>query len=567
MAERTELSLKLALCLLALAALAWRWRRSGRDERGAGTLLTLLAVIALAAGLTNLFTFHSGQFVHFQEMFHYQLGSKYFPELGYDGLYEASVAAQVEGSPSLPLPGTIRNLATNEIVPASEAIAQRGRAIARFSPARWRSFLQDHAYFAEAVSVLFPDTRIDHGYNPTPFWTFVGRLFSSWMPLNATTVPLLVLLDWALIGAALFFVHRTYGAGAAATFAILFGLGYPWRYVWVGGSFLRYDWLAAVVIGVCLLKRARFAAAGALFAYATAVRVFPALLLAGVAAVAVRELLLRRDARWILRFGGAFAGGLAVCVLAGALAGRGPGAWGEFAANIRKHNQTWALNTAGLELALVYPPSIMLGRPAGWPLARDERYEATVDSAPEGGVTVTLPALGVSEHAQSLDEARVAAEIAIARTGDEWQTHMVRAQAGARTWFVIAALLVLAGLMLAAWQRAVDEAVVIGVVGVFALLHLSGYYWVVLSLMALRRDRIGAAGSIGLLGLNALTFAAALATPVLQVIYLVFTWGLLALFAAWIGPDALATLRRKKTSEPLDTPPSKGRTRSRRSRA
>jgi hypothetical protein len=561
MTERTELFLKLALCLVALAALAWRLRRSNsrREERGAGILLTVLAVIGLAAGLANFFTFHSGQFVHFQDMFHYQLGSKYFPELGYDGLYEASVAAQVEGSPSLPLPGTIRNLATNEIVPASAAIAQRSRAIARFSPARWRSFVADHAYFAEAVAVSFPDTRIDHGYNPTPFWTFVGRVFSSWMPLNATTVPLLALLDWALIGTALVFVHRTYGAGAAATLAILFGLGYPWRYVWVGGSFLRFDWLAAVVIGVCLLKRGGYAAAGALFAYATAVRIFPVLLLAGVAAVAVRELVLRRDARWILRFGGAFAGGLAFCVLAGALGGRGPGAWGEFATNIKKHNETWALNTAGLELAFVYPPSIMLGRPAGWPLARDERYEATVDSAPGGGVIMALPALGVSERAGSLDEARVAAEIAIARTGDLWQTHMVRAQAEGRPYFLIAALLAFAALMLAAWQRPLDEAVVIGVIGVFALLHLSGYYWVLLCLMALRRDRIGAAGSIGLLALNALTFAAALSTPVLQILYLGFTWGLVALFTAWIGPDVLATLRRRKTPAPVEAPASKGR--------
>ena len=34
--------------------------------------------------------------VHHWEQFHYFLGSKYFPEVGYDGIYVASLAAERE---------------------------------------------------------------------------------------------------------------------------------------------------------------------------------------------------------------------------------------------------------------------------------------------------------------------------------------------------------------------------------------------------------------------------------------------------------------------------------------
>src|SRR5262245_4164781 len=240
MTERYELLIKFALCLLFFAVLAWRRVRRG-EEADAGPMLIGMAAVALIAFI-NFFTFHyvGHEFTHSQEMFHYQLGSKYFPELGYDGLYEASIIAQIESHPDLGLPRAIRDLKTNEIVSVLGPVKHRAEVMGHFTPARWQSFVADHAYFAQAVAD-HPDYRIDHGYNPTPAWTFVGRLFNAWLPLTPTAVSLLALLDWALIGATLVGVHRTYGAAAAATFAILLGFGYPWRYVWVGGGFLRYD--------------------------------------------------------------------------------------------------------------------------------------------------------------------------------------------------------------------------------------------------------------------------------------------------------------------------------------
>jgi hypothetical protein len=493
--DATEIALKLALTLVALGVLVWRARSRDRGA-SAGTILVLVAVAAGVA-YPNFLTFHDGRFTHFGENFHYQLGSKYFPELGYDGLYDASIAAQAESDPQLPLPVVVRDLRTNTIVPVASLAIHRAEVRARFSAARWRSFVRDHRYFLEPSTLRkLNEIRLDHGYNPTPTWTFVGRLFNAWLPLNATTIPLLTLLDWGLLAAMVIVVYRTYGGRTAAVLVILFGLGYPWRYTWVGGAFLRYDWLAAVVVGVCMLARRRFAASGALFAYATAVRIFPALLLVGVVAVALRDLVHRADLTRVWRFLGGFAATLVVCVVAGVLTGRGLAAWPEFIHDIEKHHGTWSTNTAGLELLFITSSQTMTSRlPANWPLA--DRWAL-------------------------------------------WQAEMNRAHSQRRPLSLAAAALLLAALAAATWRESPDQAASLGGVAVFALLVLSCYYWVLLITVAMRRTMV-AAGA--LLALNAVTLAVALLTPDTQIIYAVFSWGLVLLFVGVLALAMRASLR------------------------
>jgi hypothetical protein len=493
--ESTEIGIKLVLTVVAVGVLLWRARSSDRAAP-AGMMLALVAVAA-GLGYPNFLTFHAGRFTHFGENFHYQLGSKYFPELGYDGLYDASIAAQAESDPELPLPAVVRDLRSNAIVPVASLAVHRAEVRARFSPARWRAFVRDHRYFLELSTLRkLNEIRLDHGYNPTPTWTFVGRLFNRWLPLNATTVPLLALLDWGLLAAMVIVVRRTYGGRTAAVLVILFGLGYPWRYTWVGGAFLRYDWLAAVVVGVCMLARRRFATSGALFAYATAVRIFPALLLAGVAVVALRDLVRRADLTRVWRFLGGFAATLVVCVVAGALTGRGSVAWPEFVHDIEKHHGTWSTNTAGLELLFITSSRTMTSRlPANWPLA--DRWAL-------------------------------------------WQAEMNRAHSQRRPFSLAAAALLLAALAAATWRESPDQAASLGGVAVFALLVLSCYYWVLLILVAMRRTMV-AAGA--LLALNAVTLAIALLTPDTQIIYTVFSWGLVVLFAAVLAFAVRASVR------------------------
>jgi len=501
---QTEVLVKLAFTAAGLVLIVVRRDAIARSGK-AGAALTLLAVMAPAVYF-NFFTFHQGRFTHFGENFHYQLGSKYFPELGYDGLYEASVAAQAMSTPRLPLPRMIRDLRTNTIVPVRAVDEQREAVIRRFTPARWRSFVADHQAFLEpAYAHYLNELRLDHGYNPTPAWTFVGRLFNAWLPLDSTTIGLLALLDWVLLGAMFWIVLRTYGGAVGAVALVVFGAGYPWRYDWVGGGFLRYDWLFALVVGICLLKQRRFAASGALVAYAAAVRIFPALLVIGLVPAVARALVRRSTLAWAWRFAAGLGCGAAAMFLAGALAGRGFAAWPEFVRDIEKHHGTWSTNTAGLELVFVTTPSTMLSRlPESTPLP--ERWAA-------------------------------------------WQAEMNRTQAERRPLYLVTALVLVAGVCAAAWGRRRDEGVAVGVVAVFAGLVLSCYYWVALVTLSFRRG-IGGAGAV--LAANAAALATALATDDTQVIFLVFSWALLAALAVLLGWDVAAAARSGWAAAPED---------------
>ena len=495
MSPQTEVLIKLALTLAGLVVLLWRMRKRP-ESSSAGAALGLVAVLAAAAHL-NFFTFHSGHFTHFAENFHYQLGSKYFPEVGYDGLYQASVAAQAESAPSLPLPREIRDLLTNAFIPVRRVDAHREEVIRRFTPDRWRSFVKDHSEFLDRSYIHnLNEARHDHGYNPTPTWTFVARLFNAWLPLDATTIPILALLDWVILGATFVVVFRTYGSGVGATALLLFGVGYPWRYGWVGGGFLRYDWLAAIVIGTCLLKRRRFGAAGFLFAYSAAVRLFPALILFGVAAVAAWGLIRRTSVSWAVRFGAGALAGAVVFFLAGAMTGRGFAAWPEFVHNIEKHHDTWSTNRAGLEFAVVTTPKTMLSR-----------------------IPISLP---------------------LSQRSAMWQEEMNLAQRARRPLCLGLAILLVAGAAAAAATSRPDEGAAIGVTAVFAGLVLSCYYWVVLVVLAFRRSTDGA---VGILAANAAALIAALFTDDTQIIFAVFSWAVLAALASLVVSDVTMAAR------------------------
>jgi len=494
--EHSEALVKLGLTLAALAVLAWRARMRPRDGK-AGAALGLLGVLG-AAAYFNFLTFHGGRFIHFAEMFHYELGSKYFPELGYDGLYVASLEAQAESAPALPLPRVVRDLRTNTIVPVESLDQHRGEVRKRFAPQRWRRFVADHAAFLDPADLrALNGVRLDHGYNPTPAWTFVGRLFNAWVPLDATTLPLMAVVDWLVLAATFVVVFRTFGSAVGATALVVFGAGYPWRYAWVGGAFLRYDWLAAVVVGICLLKRRRFAGAGVAFAYAAAVRLFPAFLLLGVAALAVRDLLRRADLRWALRFAAGLGAGAAACVLAGSLTGRGFAAWGEFARDIARHHENWSTNAAGLELVFLDSPQTLASRIPPAPL--QERWAI-------------------------------------------WQEAMNRAHEARRPFYLAAALMLVAGVAAAAAARPADEGAALGAAVVFAALVLSCYYWAVFVALVLRR---GAGGAIGVLGANAAALVAALATDDTQVVFGVYSWAMTVALAVLLAPAAVQAIRSR----------------------
>ena len=493
----TEILVKGGLSLAALVVVTVRHLKPGKLEpEKAGQLLWITAVVAVLA-YTNFGQFHGRSGIHHWEQFHYFLGSKYFPEVRYDGLYVASLAAERELALGRSPQSHIRDLRTNEVVPIG-GLGEHSREVRkRFSAERWRSFVEDTRYFLTSSNYGYiSKIRSDHGYNPTPTWTFTARLFSRFLPASDGSLSALAWIDPVLLALMFWMIFSTFGSRIGCLSLIIFGLGYPWRFDWVGGAFLRQDWLAAVGIAVCLIRRERFAWAGSLIAYAAMVRVFPGAFLIGPAVVALRDVVGRRPMGWFLRLAAGFAVGIAVCLVAGCLTGIGFDAWPQFAENLEKHHGTWLTNNVGLKNVLLYDKATMGREDVRWNL-------------PEPWIF--------------------------------WQERMNRRQADRAPLLLAASGLVTLLVLASAWQWRRDQAAVLGMVIAFAAVVLTCYYWVMLLLIPLGRGRWLPAA--GWLALSTGLYALHLATPAFEMIYGLMSWALLAFFVAWLAPDAYRTVQ------------------------
>ena len=432
------------------------------------------------------------------DQFHIQLGSKYFPELGYDGLYAASVLAQEQTAPELPVANRVRDLTTFKLVLPADQAAEFAAVRERFSDARWQSFLADHSdYLENTPPRLWRVIRRDHGYNATPTWTFVARLFDARLPATNATLAALGALDFLLVSAMFALLFRTYGYRVACLSLAIFGLGYGWRDIYVG-SLLRLDWLAAVVIGICLLKRERFAAAGACIGYAAMVRIFPVLFLAGPALLALKALLRGERPRWPLRLAAGF--GAVVCLgfAAGCATGRGIEAWREFGAHMGAYRDTWSVDLIGVDTLFLNAPANLLANlagPAEQPTLRGARRE-----------------------------------LAKRRTA---------------RFAAVGALLGLVGLVM--WRAPLAEAAVLGVVPIFALTPAAAYYWIVALVVPLRRGR---AAALALLLLAAVLHGIEMLDRGNYAFaswrFGLLAWGYALILIAWLIPDLVRALRQAR---------------------
>ncbi len=349
MSEAREAVVKLVAIALSLAVLRMLQRRQLPEPLRRRVLWGLAGLGALA--YVNFGGFHTdGTVLHVWDQFHYAIGSKYFPELGYDGLYAATLAARGESHPELPPPARIRDLRDYRIVPSSELAPVAREVRARFSAPRWAAFVEDTARVS-ARDELF----LDHGYLPTPAHVAIERVFSTPLAFRTRSLWLWALLDFGLLALAGLVVYRTLGLEALTASALVFGLGYCSRYYWIGGAFLRQDWLVALLLAAAALRRERWGWAGLALGYAAWVRVFPALFVVPLAVHALarfRSAPPEQRSRQLLaaqRFG---RGLLASCALflAGSCAGRGLRAWLECAARLSLHAREVLPNAIGLRV-------------------------------------------------------------------------------------------------------------------------------------------------------------------------------------------------------------------------
>lgn len=297
---RTAIDFQMTLIrtgLLAAGILVFIWRLAenrGRPNRAtrAKTLLLVFLAIAAFASYYQFFRFSHARGFATSDNFHYYLGSKYFSELGYFGLYECSLYSLTErGRP--PVRGAdarvrnLRNMKTERV----NVITQMGADCPeRFSKERWVSFGDEVEFFSTKwPKHLGNATFLDHGYHPSPAWTLIGGSISNFSDLSdSRSAYILSRLDRILIGGVLLALYWAFGLETTALVALFWGTGLLWRYTWVGDAFLRHLWWLTAMIGVIALKRGFSASAGSALTLSTLFRIFPGALGLGYLCHALR---------------------------------------------------------------------------------------------------------------------------------------------------------------------------------------------------------------------------------------------------------------------------------------
>jgi hypothetical protein len=444
MSEGHEAVFKLAAIVVALWGL-WAAHRSEWARIGRRRTFLLAGLVGLGVlGYVNFGAFHTdGTPLHIWDQYHYVIGSKYFPELGYDGIYAATLVALGEKDPALVPPQKIRDLRTSEIVPTASLDGLMREVRSRFSDARWISFRADVTHF-----YLGQELFLDHGYNPPPSHVAVERIFTSHLPFRQVTAAFFASLDFILLALAGYVIYRAFDLETLAAASLMFGLGLCSRYYWVGGAFLRQDWLVAMILCAAALKCGRARLAGAALAYAACARVFPAFMLLPLGLFAVSKQSPVTAAQGA-RFAFGLIGTAMVLVCMGCFAGRGPGAWIESAQRLLVHSGDVGPNAIGLRI------------PFGTSLAnfRGDLVDST---------TLYIYTAISADYVRTVHE------------------HVI--------FIIVASVLVVAFAMLIAWySRDVVTAFVAGVGVIFALTTASCYYASYFVLQALVRPTRSAA--------------------------------------------------------------------------
>jgi hypothetical protein len=356
---------EMVLALGGLALLAWgiALSRVGMPDyqlKLRRNLMIVMGVLSFGA-YWNFGFFHFRNYIHVWDTYHYYIGSKYFPELSYDRLYDCVSVADSE-TPDLRRRVELRkimNLRTNMMGPTTEILEHPERCKDHFTPERWASFKRDVAYFRNAHGVKrWEEAQTDHGYNATPVWTVLGTTLANLAPASDTQIDLLSLLDPAYAFGMMAMIWWAFGWRVLCVALAVFATNFPSRFYWTGGAYLRWDWLFYLVGGVCLVRREKYLLGGLFLSYTTLLRVFPLFVFIGPLMVMVQEYLKTRkiDPRFRSLVLGAALGVVTLVPLSLVKAG-GVDAYVHFKQNSEKHTSTPLTNYMGLRTLIAYAPS------------------------------------------------------------------------------------------------------------------------------------------------------------------------------------------------------------------
>lgn len=351
-------TLQALVALTAALLLALRTRLAA--NRRACYFKEMMLGLACLSGLLYYNPVVSGQtpFVHLWEFFHYYLGSKYFPELGYEGLYRCvSIADAENGHLDEVRTRVITDLGNLEMESAAKALINPSLCKAAFTPSRWDAFRHDVDFFRNRGPYRGPsggwaEAQRDFGYNGTPAWTILATVLANTGPASDTQILALALVDIALLLLLWISIYRSFGWLGFTTAFIYWASNKPAEFTWNGGAFLREDWLTLVVLGICWLKRGRTGLAGSAFALATGLRGYPIVIPIVLAIQEVTRLASARSwcfTREARRFMGCMVvTTLVVVIISTAVCGHSWKIWPEFLHNSIRYLSTPMLNRIGL---------------------------------------------------------------------------------------------------------------------------------------------------------------------------------------------------------------------------
>jgi hypothetical protein len=325
--------------------------------------LTSLVVIATTVAVLQ-YTVIRDRYFDAGDTFAYYLVPKYFNELEYDNLYVCTVVAHEELGDWMPK--SIRDLGTNHILPVSSlSKQQKDSCRSRFTPRRWESFRRDVELYSNWIPRgFYEQVLIDHGYNGTPVWQSFAGPIANWVPITHRNMVFISLLNLPVIFLMFGFVIHAFGWKMGLIFPLLFWTNLLERYL-LGGAYFRYDWIACLVIGMCLMKNRKYAASGVLISLASGLKIFPVLFLAGpIYLVVLHWIKFRRLHTEYLRF---FAGALAGILVFGIVSvchGHGLDNWSGFLHQMSLNAGRLSIHRVGFIYNFFWPKEIFLGDPA-----------------------------------------------------------------------------------------------------------------------------------------------------------------------------------------------------------
>jgi hypothetical protein len=368
----SDTSARWEMILAILAAILLWWERRLTGLGMAAFKLRLRRILLGTMGVLGFLSFfnfgfwHFPGFVHGWDTFHYYVGAKYFKEMHYERLYECVATADSE-EPGLRRRVELRkitNLRTNVVEKTDDILAHPERCKQHFTDARWESFKNDLRYFRTLEGPRrWDDAQCDHGFNGTPVWAILGSALANLAPASRLDVLLLDAIDALLITAMALLMWWAFGWRTVSVALLVLATNFPSRWDWIGGSFLRFDWLFWMGVGVCLMKKDWPFWAGAALAYAALLRIFPGFLfVAPLIALGTHYVKTRQWDRRFLRLIMGAAVAVAVLVPVSFATSGGPGVYPEFLRNTAKHSETPLTNLMGLRTVVAFRPAETAGR-------------------------------------------------------------------------------------------------------------------------------------------------------------------------------------------------------------